>query len=67
VEHQTNYTPNESPENSRQEKLKIFKNRRINKKFHIKDFVRKNSTGGKLNLNPYLGCHICIFRVSILK
>jgi hypothetical protein len=29
VEYQTNYTPNESPENSRQEKLKIFKNGRI--------------------------------------
>jgi hypothetical protein len=43
--YQTNYIPNESPENSRQENLNIFKNRHIHKKFHIKVFVRKNSTG----------------------
>jgi hypothetical protein len=37
------YIPNESPENSRQENLKIFKNRHIHKKFHISECIsRKN-------------------------
>jgi hypothetical protein len=42
MEYQTNYTPNESPGNSRQENLKIDIHI---KKFHIKVFVQKNSTG----------------------
>jgi hypothetical protein len=41
---QTNYIPNESPENSRQENIKFFKNRHLHKKIPIKVVVRKNST-----------------------
>jgi hypothetical protein len=42
---QTNYIPNESPENSRQENIKFLKNRHLHKKIPIKVVVRKNSIG----------------------
>jgi len=60
--YQTNYIPNESPENSRQENLKIFKNRHIHKKIPYKSFCSKKFNGSSLKFNHILVTIFAFFK-----